>query len=59
MGEQIRTWDQRAIDETGTLMLDQKLVLRLDETSTVDRLELILQLREVQESDRYALNYAI
>lgn len=58
MSGQIRTWDKReeSIDDATTALPELERVLRLDEAALgpIDRLELILQLREVQEpSDGY------
>ncbi len=55
MSGQIRTWDKReeTIDDSTMSVPEDVSVVRLDdpETVVVDRLELILQLRELQEDD--------
>ena len=57
MREQIRAWDEREEGvETPAFVIAEEMVLKIDEEPTfVDRIELILQLRELQEPDLYAV----
>ena len=64
MGAQIRTWDKReeSIDDSVIVISEERSTLRIDEgqVTAVNKLELILQLRELQEpDDRNPMLYAV
>ena len=63
MGAQIRTWDKREDAENSVIVIsEERSTLRLDDApdTTVSKLELILQLRELQEpDDRNPMLYAV
>lgn len=63
MGAQIRTWDKREDAENSVIVIsEERSTLRLDDApaTTVSKLELILQLRELQEpGDRNPMFYAV
>lgn len=57
MEGQIRTWAKRDENLEDPIIVLSDDILEVTESSTIDRLALILQLREMQEpDDRYALH---